>query len=223
MKKLSIITILLLLLASVLWAADATYGPKFYRTDGGDKAVVASGGSIVVESGGALTLDSGSTLTGSGTMNLTSPTITTGTLSGTVTLSTATLSGGATLSGTFTGGTLASQTLTGSTITSPTVTGIDTTYNVSTHEYTTDADWAMSATEAKSILLSVSSGSGALNIVAPDVSGRLYVVRNGSAGTVGSVTIKKSGGTGITIASGKTAILMHNGSDYIRVTADGTH
>lgn len=132
--------------------------------------------------------------------------------------------GTATFTGaTLTGGTFASQTLTGATITSPTVTGIDTTYNVSTHEYTTDADWAMSATEAKSILLSVSSGSGALNIIGPDVSGRLYVVRNGSAGAVGSVTLKKSGGTGITVASGKTAILMHNGSDYIRVTADGTH
>lgn len=34
--------------------ADATYGPKFYLTNNGDKAVVASGGTIDVESGGAL-------------------------------------------------------------------------------------------------------------------------------------------------------------------------
>ena len=36
--------------------ADATYTPKVYMTDGGDKQVVASGGAIDVESGGALKL-----------------------------------------------------------------------------------------------------------------------------------------------------------------------
>lgn len=34
--------------------ADATYQPKTYRTNGGDKMVVASGGELDVESGGAL-------------------------------------------------------------------------------------------------------------------------------------------------------------------------
>lgn len=33
---------------------DTTYGPKTYRTNGGDKIVIASGGVIDVESGGAL-------------------------------------------------------------------------------------------------------------------------------------------------------------------------
>jgi hypothetical protein len=37
--------------------ADATYQPKFYRKEGGDTAVVASGGSIDVESGGTITND----------------------------------------------------------------------------------------------------------------------------------------------------------------------
>lgn len=36
--------------------ADATYTPKVYMTDGGDKQVVASGGAIDVESGGSLKL-----------------------------------------------------------------------------------------------------------------------------------------------------------------------
>src|SRR5262245_33821205 len=36
--------------------ADATYQPKVYRTNGGDKQVVASGGELDVESGGALKL-----------------------------------------------------------------------------------------------------------------------------------------------------------------------
>lgn len=36
--------------------ADATYQPKTYRTDGGDKHVIADGGEMDVESGGALKL-----------------------------------------------------------------------------------------------------------------------------------------------------------------------
>lgn len=149
--------------------------------------------------------------------SVTSGTFTTSTLSGTTTFSGATLSGGATMSGTYAGGTYSSPT-----ITTPTITGIDTTFNVSAHEYTTNDDWVMSASEAKSILLTVTSGSTATNIIAPDVSGRLYVLRNDTS-PGGACTIKKSGGTGIAIASGKTATVIHNGSDYIRITADQTH
>lgn len=36
--------------------ADATYQPKVYRTSGGDKQVVASGGELDIESGGAFKL-----------------------------------------------------------------------------------------------------------------------------------------------------------------------
>ena len=43
--------------------ADATYSPKTYRSDGGDKIIVASGGTLQVESGGTLQLDSGATAT----------------------------------------------------------------------------------------------------------------------------------------------------------------
>lgn len=37
----------------------STYQPKVYKDQGGNRLVVASGGSIVVESGGAITLPSG--------------------------------------------------------------------------------------------------------------------------------------------------------------------
>lgn len=37
--------------------ADATYQPKVYKTDGGDKMVVASGGSINIETGGTITVN----------------------------------------------------------------------------------------------------------------------------------------------------------------------
>ena len=41
---------------------DTTYGPKVYKDQGGDRLVVASGGSLVVESGGAID-DRGSPVT----------------------------------------------------------------------------------------------------------------------------------------------------------------
>lgn len=47
--------------------ADASYGPKFYRQQGGDRAVVASGGSLDVESGGELDVESGGSLKIAGT------------------------------------------------------------------------------------------------------------------------------------------------------------
>lgn len=37
--------------------ADASYQPKVYKTDGGDRLKVASGGTIEVESGGSITVD----------------------------------------------------------------------------------------------------------------------------------------------------------------------
>ena len=67
MKKLSIFSILILLITGTLWAADATYGPKVYKTDGGDREVVASGGSLDVESGGEIDIESGGSLKFSGT------------------------------------------------------------------------------------------------------------------------------------------------------------
>ena len=42
--------------------ADATYGPKVYRQQGGDRMVVASGGSLDVESGGEIDIESGGAL-----------------------------------------------------------------------------------------------------------------------------------------------------------------
>jgi hypothetical protein len=80
-------------------------------------------------------------------------------------------------------------------------------------------DWVLSTAEAVCALLTTSSGSHA-SIIAPDTSGKVYIVRNAGLGTV---TIKKSGGSGVSIATGKTAIVLHNGSDYVRVTADATH
>ena len=42
--------------------ADATYGPKVYMEQGGDRQVVASGGSLDVESGGEIDFEAVSLL-----------------------------------------------------------------------------------------------------------------------------------------------------------------
>jgi len=132
-----------------------------------------------------------------------------------------TLTANDTLVGRNTTDTLTNKTLTSPTITTPVITSPDATYGIaSVHNYAAAADWEMSTSEAKLLLLTTSSGNATANIIAPDVSGRLFVVRNARDY---NVVIKKSGGTGVTIASNKTAVVIHNGSDYIRVTADQTH
>jgi hypothetical protein len=47
--------------------ADGTYQPKTYREQGGDRHVIASGGSLDVESGGELDIESGGALKLAGT------------------------------------------------------------------------------------------------------------------------------------------------------------
>lgn len=56
--------------------ADATYQPKVYRTSGGDKQVIASGGTLEIESGGTLIVptNTGPVRGGIGTLDGTNPT-----------------------------------------------------------------------------------------------------------------------------------------------------
>ncbi len=92
---------------------------------------------------------------------------------------------------------------------------------VSSKAFTAGEDWELSATEAKSAILVVSSGSGTPSIVDQYVSaGTVKLFRNASNV---AVTIKASGGTGVSVASGKTAVVMCVGTDYVRATADATH
>jgi hypothetical protein len=58
---------------------------------------------------------------------------------------------------------------------------------------------------------------GAFNVIAPNAADTEFMVINQTAS---ACTIKKSGGTGITIAANKAAKVWHNGTDYIRLTAD---
>ncbi|WP_048817969.1 hypothetical protein [Desulforamulus hydrothermalis] len=67
------------------------------------------------------------------------------------------------------------------------------------------------------MLLMATNAGGAANIIAPDRPGLLYAVNNKSGQII---TVKKSGGTGATVAAGKTAMVMHNGTDYIKITGE---
>jgi hypothetical protein len=66
-----------------------------------------------------------------------------------------------------------------------------------------------------------SRGAGR-NIVVPTTS-KTYVVINGTSGGF-SITVKKSGGTGVTVANGETAIVYYNAvaGDVVKVTSYGT-
>lgn len=81
------------------------------------------------------------------------------------------------------------------------------------------ADYTLDTTERKSLFLSVTNADAAANIIAP-AANRMYIVKNASGQ---AITVKKTGGTGVAIANGKTAIVVYGGSDYIRATADSTN
>ncbi len=101
------------------------------------------------------------------------------------------------------------------------ITSADITYAVSAHSYGgSNTDWTLTKAESKSLFLYIYNAAGSISIIAPNTAGKMYIVRNSTSETV---TIKKSGGTGIEIAAGKTAAVIHSGSDYVRATADASH
>jgi|GEM_PF-1445093 len=199
-KKLWIISILILFTAGILWAADSTYTTGFYVQQGGDRAVVASGGSLDVESGGEIDVESGGSLKLAGTA---------------ITATAAEVNKLAAIGAGDVVTTTNTKTLTNKTLSGP-IFSI-----AATHVFNTLDDWVVSAADMLCTLLITDSGSGGANIVVNGgTAGTIKIVRNDGDG---AVTIKESGGTGIEIAIAKTAVVMHNGTDYIRITADATH
>lgn len=83
----------------------------------------------------------------------------------------------------------------------------------------TDADYTLTAAEAGNGYLSI---AGALsvdrNVIVPTASGVMYVVFNNATGH--NLTFKTLAGTGIAVATGKRAILMVDGTNVVRITAD---
>ncbi len=197
-----------LILVGICWGAELMNirvtgedGNMVFRDQSGNIIMTldAANRKLTIPSGSNITVSSGGTFTGTGTATLASPVLTTPSI---------------------TGGTQSSPTITTPTITSPDITfGAMSTQ----HDYTAHADWTLSTAEAKYVLLITSSGDATSSniVVYPSPSnGKLYIVRNGSQQ---NNVIKASGGTGVTIASSKTAAVIFWGSDFIRVSADATH
>lgn len=87
------------------------------------------------------------------------------------------------------------------------------------------ANWTLTKAQSLVTFIQVTQSPSGYSIVVPTAflrTGDLKVIRN-AGGDSAAVTIKPYGGTGISVAAGKTAIVMYNGSDYVRVTADATH
>jgi hypothetical protein len=78
------------------------------------------------------------------------------------------------------------------------------------------ADYTLSATEKLAKLLLITNASQAANVILPAET-RMYVVNNTSGFTI---TLKASGQTGVAVTNNKTAVIIGNGTDFIRVTAD---
>lgn len=88
---------------------------------------------------------------------------------------------------------------------------------VTSHSYGgAHADWTLSATEKLSFQLICTNADAGANIIAPSEN-RMYWIYNNSGQTI---TIKKSAGTGVSIATGKYAGVYYNGSDYAKFTPD---
>lgn len=93
-------------------------------------------------------------------------------------------------------------------------------FPVATHDYGTGhADWKLTDDEQKATVLSLAgktdtTGAGAIAI---PTAGKIFIVINATAQTI---TVKATGKTGVAVASTKTAIVIGDGTDFIRVTAD---
>lgn len=97
-------------------------------------------------------------------------------------------------------------------------TGNSNKFGVASHDYDgAAADWVLTNSESKCFLLAVSNAGGAANIIAPDAPGVMYAISNTSEQTI---TIKISGGTGVEVTNAKTVLVIHNGTDYVALTAE---
>lgn len=76
----------------------------------------------------------------------------------------------------------------------------------------------LNASQAANVIIEATGAPGAnRDVILPDVADSFYIAIN-SVGTGPTVTFKKSGGTGVTLNGLKTALIRHNGTDYVLVT-----
>ena len=88
-----------------------------------------------------------------------------------------------------------------------------------TKAFPSDANYTLTQPEADVDVIKVSSGviTATRDMIVPNAFPKAWTVVNGNAQ---SVRIIGSSGTGITIATGKAALVMADGTNIIRLTAD---
>lgn len=110
------------------------------------------------------------------------------------------------------------QTLTNKTLSEPFLGSPEITYKSTPHDYSgASADWTLDADELKASILKPTNANAPVNAIVADGTNKIYTVVNK---TGQNLTVKTAGGTGITIANGKVAQVMSDGTNVIRITAD---
>jgi hypothetical protein len=108
-------------------------------------------------------------------------------------------------------------------LTTPVITGGVTTDGVETwtaspHDYAGAAvDWTLSAAELLKPFHKPTNANAPCAAILPVSPVRPYWFFNSTGQTL---TVKKTGGTGINIANGKSALVISSGSDIMRLTLD---
>ena len=110
------------------------------------------------------------------------------------------------------------ETLTNKTLTSPVITSPDVIQAIASHDYAAAAaDWTLTAAEKKCGIIIVTNANAAVNAIATPTAGKVYIIKNTSGQ---ALTFKAAEQTGVAIASTKKAIVMGNGTDFERISAD---
>lgn len=88
-----------------------------------------------------------------------------------------------------------------------------------TKAFPSDANYTLTQPEADVDVIKVSSGviTATRDLIVPNLFPKLWTILNGNAQ---SVRIIGASGTGITVATGKAAMVMADGTNVVRLTAD---
>jgi hypothetical protein len=85
-------------------------------------------------------------------------------------------------------------------------------YDITTGLDLSSGDVTLTATQAATGILEVTTGHASNAIIAPVTSGKVFIVMNNDASN--EVLIKDVGGSAVTIPAGKNAAVAHNGTDF---------
>ena len=117
----------------------------------------------------------------------------------------------------YQGGTKLTQTAAQLNGVQPSITDPNVVETITSHDYAAGTTaWTLSAAEALKGLFKATNAGGAVDMIVPATVKR-YTLINGSGE---AVTVKTAAGTGIAIANAKSAIVLCDGTNVIRLTLD---